>query len=387
MDLSRWTGIVEADEKTGLVTVRSGTRLRDLNEALARRGLAMSNLGDIDAQTVAGAISTGTHGTGAAFGGIATQVRGLELVLADGSVVSATPAENPEVFAAARVGLGALGVLSTVTLQCERAYYLQADNGPRPLGEVLEGLDGLVEDNDHFEFYWFPHTSGTLVKRNNRMPAGGTPRPPHAVRSYVENELVENTLFGLLCRTCRRFPRLVPPLNRLSTRVLSTQSYSNSSHRVFVTPRAVRFVEMEYAVPRESVGAVLGEVRALVERENIPVPFPVEVRFAAADDIWLSTAFERDSAYLAVHQFVGMPYERYFRGVEAIMTAAGGRPHWGKLHFLGSGELRERYPRFDDFVALRERLDPDGLFHNAYLDRVLGAPGVPVAGPASGGDA
>ena len=372
LDLGDWTGITSADIDSGLVTVRAGTTLRALNAELDRLGLAMTNLGDIDAQTISGAISTGTHGTGARFGGIAAQVEGLELVLADGSVVGCSATELPELFAAGRIGLGALGVIASVTLRTEPSFVLAAEERPEPLDEVLEALDENCADNDHFEFYWFPYGPKALTKRNNRLPAGTAPEPLSRARQFVEYELMENRAFGTLCRIGRRVPRLVRPLNKLSSNVLSARSYRDASHRVFVTNRTVRFVESEYAVPREALGEVLAELRRKVPELADPVMFPVEIRVAAADDIWLSTAYQRDSAYIAIHQFTGMPYRAYFDLFESIVAEVGGRPHWGKMHTLDAAALRGRYPRFDDFVDLRTKLDPTGLFTNPYLDRVLG---------------
>ncbi|MBO0840548.1 MAG: FAD-binding protein [Sciscionella sp.] len=372
LDLSEMTGIVAAEGKTGLVTVRAGTTLHELNQELDGRGLAMTNLGDIDAQTIAGAISTGTHGTGAKFGGIATQVVALELVLADGSVVRCSADDRPELFAAAKVGLGALGVVSTVTLQCVPAFVVAADEHPEPVDKVLEQLDELISDNDHFEFYWFPYGNNALVKRNNRQPPGTQPRPLSPRRQYLEYELLENKAFGLLCRTGRTIRPLVKPLNKLSSAMLSSRSYSDVSHRVFVTSRQVRFVESEFAVPRETLPDVFRELRLEISKLRHPVMFPVEFRVAAADDIWLSTAHERATAYVAIHQFVGMPYREYFERFWAIVGAVDGRPHWGKLHPLTADALVERYPRFIDFLRVRDTVDPHRRFGNAYLRRVLG---------------
>ncbi|WP_158879860.1 D-arabinono-1,4-lactone oxidase [Amycolatopsis anabasis] len=372
IDLTQWTGIVSADIQSGLVTVRSGTTLRRLNAELDKLGLAMSNLGDIDAQTIAGAVSTGTHGTGARFGGLATQIAALELVLADGTVVDCSPDRRPELFQAARIGLGALGVIATVTLRCEPAFVLAAQERPEPLEAVLEGFHQFADENDHFEFYWFPYGSHALVKRNNRQPAGTRAEPLGRVREFVDYEVTENLAFGTLCRLGRTVPRLVRPLGKLASSLLSAREYSDTSHKVFVTHRGVKFVESEFAIPRESVHDVLGELRALVPRLENPVAFPVEVRVAAADDIWLSTAHGRDTAYIAIHQFTGMPYREYFAAFASIVAQVGGRPHWGKLHDLDATALRELYPRFDDFVRVRKEVDPAGVFSNEYVDRVLG---------------
>jgi FAD-linked oxidoreductase len=373
LDLSGWTGIVSADPGSGLVTVASGTTLRALNADLDALGLAMPNMGDIDAQTVSGAISTGTHGTGARFGGIATQVEALELVMADGALVRASATENPDLFAAARVSIGALGVIATVTLRCVPAFRLAAAEFPMPLDEVLGQFDTLAAGNDHFEFFWFPYGRNALVKLSNQVAAETAAPPPMPQwRRFFEYEVMENGAFGALCRTGRAIPSLVKPLGKLAAATLSNRSYSDDSHRVFVTPRRVRFVESEYAVPREAVLGVLAELRQAVARLRQPVMFPVEVRVAAADDIWLSTAYGRDSAYIAIHQYTGMPYQEYFAAFESIATAAGGRPHWGKLHTLEAARLELRYPRFADFLRIRDEVDPDRRFASPYLDQVLG---------------
>jgi FAD-linked oxidoreductase len=392
LDLTGWTGIVAADLESGLITIRSGTTIRELNAALDALGLALANLGDIDAQTISGAISTGTHGTGARLGGMAAQVAGLELVLADGSVVACSASERPDLFAAARVSIGALGVISAVTLQCVPAFTVAADERPMALEEVLARFGEFTEDNDHFEFYWFPYGKNALLKRNNRIPgadaaarqvaAGATvpsarqtqvPPPMPRWRRFFEYEVMENAAFGALCRTGRAMPATIKPLNRLAAATLSRRTYSAPSHQVFVTPRRVRFVESEYAVPRESLLDVLAELRAGITRLAHPVMFPVEVRIAAADDIWLSTAYGRDSAYIAIHQYTGLPYQDYFRLFESIVASAGGRPHWGKMHTRDAGYLAAVYPRFADFLRIRDETDPGRRFANPYLEQVFGS--------------
>ena len=372
VDLSLMAQLVAVDRRSRLVTVQAGMPLHRLNQALAEVGLALSNLGDVDAQTVAGALSTGTHGTGARIGGLATQVRAMELVLADGSVVTTNATERPELFSAARVGLGALGILSTITLQAEDAFALRAHEQPMALAHVLAQLDELVAANDHFEFYWFPHTSRTLTKCNNRLSLDQAPRPLPRARALVEDELLSNGLFALTCRLGAAAPALVPRINDFAARLLGAREYSDASHHVLVTPRRVRFVEMEYAVPVDAVREALAGIERVITEHHLRVSFPVEVRFAAADDIPLSTASGRDTAYLAVHMFRGQPFERYFRAVEGVMNSLQGRPHWGKMHYQDAETLRQRYPRFDEFRAVREAVDPEGLFRNDYLSRVLG---------------
>ena len=368
--LDRYDHLVAADATTGLVTVEAGLPLHRLNPLLAEHGLGLTNMGDVDAQTVSGAISTGTHGTGRDSAGFAAQIAALELVLADGSVVRCSRAERPELFSAARVGLGALGVISTVTFQAEPAFTLLADERPMPLDDVLDGFFDLVRDNEHFEFYWFPHTDVALTKRNNRTAE--PPRPLPRVKGWVDDELLSNGVFGLTCRLGAAMPVVIPRLNRVAANALSPRTYVDAAPKVFVSPRRVRFREMEYAIPRADLPAVFAELRGLPERLGMHISFPVEVRVAPADDVPLSTASGRESAYVAVHMFKATPYDRYFAAVEKLFQEVGGRPHWGKLHTLGAETLRERYPRYDEFVALRDRVDPERRFGNAYLARVLG---------------
>lgn len=366
--LDRYDRVVGVDRERARVTVQAGCVLGRLNEVLARLGLALPNLGDVAYQTVAGAISTGTHGTGRALGGLQTQVVAMELVTADGSVLSLSE-DDADLLGAARVGLGALGVVSTVTLQCVPAFRLHAVEEPMRLTAVLASLDELVAAHDHFEFFWVPHTGWALTKRNDRTerPEGGRPR----WREWRDTVLYENVAFGAACRLGRWRPDLVP---RLAKAVPSggRSEYVARSDRVFTSPRHVRFLEMEYAIPRAEAAGVVARVKELVDSAGLRVSFPVEVRFTAPDDAWLSTAHGRESAYVAVHAYAGTPHEQYFRGVEAIVDSVGGRPHWGKLHAQTAATLRSRYPRFDDFCALRRRLDPEGRFSNPYLDRVLG---------------
>ena len=370
--LDRMAQIRSLDVPSGQVTVEAGMPLHELNLALDAHGLALANLGDIDVQTISGAISTGTHGTGHALGGLATQVVGVELLSADGTLVQCSATESPKTFAAARIGLGALGVVTALTIQCVPAFALRAAESPMPLGEVLDAFDALAGGNDHFEFYWFPHTQRTLTKRNNRVPAGESLRPVPRLRGWVDDELLSNTVFGWSQQVTARLPRITNRVNSVLARALSAREYVDASYRVFCSSRRVRFREMEYAVPRETLVDVLRSIEAWVDSSGERVPFPVEVRVAAADDVWLSTAYERDTAYIAVHQFHTLDHERYFRAVESIVGGVGGRPHWGKLHYLDSVQLERLYPRFADWREVRARLDPSGVFANPYLDRVVG---------------
>ena len=370
VDLGRHSSPVSVDHEKRLVTVQAGMRLQALNEVLASAGLAMPNLGDIDVQTIAGAISTGTHGTGAKLGCLSAFVEALTLVTGKGDVIRCSAEENPDVFHAARVGIGALGILSEVTLRCVDAFTLQADEHPAHLRDVLGALDDYVTGNDHFEMYWFPYTDRVQVKCNNRVPAAD--RPLSRFRGWLDDEFLSNSVFGGVCRVGRAVPALVPTISRISAHALSARIYTDRSDKVFCTPRRVRFTEMEYGLPRAAFPEAFAALRRIVDGLPFKVAFPVEVRFTAADDIWLSHGYGRDSAYVAIHQYVGMPYEPYMRAFEKVAAELGGRPHWGKLNWRDAESLRTAYPRFDDFLAVRSRLDPDRVFANDYTRRILG---------------
>ncbi|MGJ5752815.1 FAD-linked oxidoreductase [Streptomyces puniciscabiei] len=365
------TGIRRIDREAMTVTVEAGTPLKRLNAALAREGLSLTNMGDIMEQTVSGATSTGTHGTGRESASIAAQITGLELVTADGSVLTCSEKENPEVFAAARIGLGALGIITAITFAVEPLFLLTACEEPMPLDRVLAEFDQLWAENEHFEFYWFPHTGNTNTKRNNR--SAGPEQPVGQLAGWLEDEFLSNGVFQVAQWVGRAAPATVPAIARISSKALSARSYTDIPYKVFTSPRRVRFVEMEYAVPRAALVETLRELKAMVDRSGLRVSFPVEVRTAPADDIALSTASGRDSAYVAVHMFRGTPYQAYFTAAERILTAHEGRPHWGKVHTRDAEYFARVYPRFGEFTALRDRLDPERLFQNDYLRRVLGS--------------
>ncbi|MFI6659747.1 D-arabinono-1,4-lactone oxidase [Streptomyces sp. NPDC050523] len=365
------TGIRKIDRDAMTVTVEAGTPLKRLNMALAREGLSLTNMGDIMEQTVSGATSTGTHGTGRESASIAAQIKGLELVTGDGSVLTCSEKENPDVFAAARIGLGALGIVTAITFAVEPIFLLTAREEPMPLDRVLADFDELWAENEHFEFYWFPHTTNTNTKRNNR--SAGPEKPVSPVAGWIEDEFLSNGVFQVAQWVGRAAPATVPAIARISSTALSARSYTDIPYKVFTSPRRVHFVEMEYAVPREALTETLREIRTMVDRSGLRISFPVEVRTAPADDITLSTASGRDSAYIAVHMFRGTPYQAYFTAAERIFTAHGGRPHWGKVHTRDADYFSRVYPRFGEFTAMRDRLDPDRRFQNDYLRRVLGS--------------
>jgi L-gulonolactone oxidase len=365
IDLARMRRVLRVEGNE--VTVEAGATLHELGPALAARGLSMENQGDVDPQTIAGAISTATHGTGAGFGNISSQVAGLRLVAADGQVHDLRGGAE---LRAARVGLGALGAISAVTLRCVPAFNITRVDDPVPLDEVLPRFDEHVDGHHHFELFVLPYTRTALTLSSERTDRPARPRGPAA--AWMRDVLLENAVLGAGCRLGRGLPGLIPAINRGFARVMSRSERTDASHRVYANRRLVRFTEMEYALPREHTVTALERVLELIERNRLPVGFPIEVRVSAPDDALLSTAHGRPSGYIAVHQYRGMEFEGYFRRVEAIMDEYGGRPHWGKRHYQSAATLRERYPEWDAFARVRDRFDPQRKFENDYLRRVLG---------------
>ena len=373
LGLSGLRGLRNVDAARSRVTLGAGTHLYEIPALLEPHGLAMANLGDVDRQTIAGATSTGTHGTGLGFGGIATQIVGAVLVDGRGQVRDLGE-DHPDLPAVA-LGLGALGVLTEITLQCVDAFNLRAVEEPASADEAIDTFLPRVREHDHYEFYWFPHTNCALTKTNTRLPAHSPVGGPGRLRRYIDDELLSNGLYRVLCEVSARAPRIVPTVNQVSGRALSARTYTDRSDKVFVSARSVRFREMEYAVPLEAVPEVLRELRAMINRRRHKVSFPVEVRAAAADELMVSTASGRTSGYIAVHRYHHddpAASKVYFQDVEDIMTAHEGRPHWGKMHTRDAEYLSAVYPRFGDFLAVRDRYDPDRTFANPYLQQVLG---------------
>ncbi|MFL6061679.1 MAG: D-arabinono-1,4-lactone oxidase [Marmoricola sp.] len=363
-------GLVAVDKEKLTVTAQAGTPLHVLNSALESHGLSLHNMGDIAEQTVAGATSTGTHGTGGVVASLSAQIEAVDLVTGTGEELHADARTNPDVFAVARLGLGALGLLTAITFKVEPMFTLEAHEFPMLWDEALERFDAISSEAHHAEMYWFPHTDRILAKENNRVLED--PQPLGRLKHWLDDEFLSNTVFGLVNRVGNVAPRLIPRINNLSGQALSERTYSDVPHKVFTSPRSVVFREMEYAVPREVGLQALAEVRRWIDASGIPISFPIEVRTTPADDIALSTSSGRDSMYLAFHMNAQTDHTAYFKGVEDILRAYDGRPHWGKLNNRTAGDLAPSYPRWAEFQAVRDRLDPDRVFSNAYLTRVLG---------------
>ena len=369
IDLAQMNRVVNVDHVGGVITVQAGIVLSDLNAYLESHKLSMPNLGDVTYQTLAGAVSTSTHGTGLQRTGLAAQIRAFKLVTSSGEVLTCDPVHNAEIFHCGRVSLGALGVITEVTLNVVPAFNLRAVEQPMRISHVLDNFAQLIQENDFFEFYWVPHTKWALTKANNvSMDAIDS---PGRFATWYNKMFMENYAFGLLCRVGRLFPKLIPKLATIlpsSGRV----EYVNVSHRIFSSKRLVKFYEMEYSITLDSLVPALREVMQMVEDRGFLISFPVEVRCTGSDDIPLSTSTGRRSAYIAVHMFKGCEYTEYFAAVETILRKHEGRPHWGKIHNLDASDISSLYPEYQRFIEVRNQLDPEGVFTNDYLRRVLG---------------
>lgn len=331
LSLEGVAGVLEHDERNRTATVGAGTRLYALGDPLLERGLAMENLGDIDRQALGGAVGTGTHGTGKRLGNLSSQVTGVRFVDGRGEVVSVTQESDPDTLRGLRVSLGALGVLTAVTLRLLPAYRLHERLSRAPIEACLEGLDEKIEQNRHFEFFWMPHKDQAEIKTLNPTDAPVSDLPDL-------------------------------PYERIGW-----------SPHIIASEREDKFFEMEYAVPAEHGPACFRAVRARMQQRHASVLWPVEYRTVAADDAFLSPASGRETVTLSIHQDGALPYRAFFEDVEALFHEFGGRPHWGKIHTRGAAELQPLYPEWERFLRLRDRLDPDRVFANAHLEAVLGS--------------
>ncbi len=368
VSLDQLQGVIGVDREKGIAEVWGGTKLDRLGEELHACGVAQENLGDINAQSIAGAISTGTHGTGERFGSLATQAVGLTVVTATGEILECSAEQDEGLFRAMQVSLGLFGIIVKVKLRIVPSYALRYTSRKIAFSECLEQLDLFKQENRHFEFYWFPYTDVTQIKLTNMTDE--VPGKPSRW-GYWKILLMENVLFWVLSECCRFIPRLCKPISRLSAAGVPDVQEVGYSHRIFATPRLVRFNEVEYSVPADRMRIVLEEIRDMVNRYQFPVHFPIECRYVQGDDLWLSPATGRDSAYIAVHMYRGMEYADYFSKVEEICRRHGGRPHWGKMHTMCAEQLRSVYPKWDAFLRLRQELDPSGVFLNPYLAEML----------------
>ncbi len=367
VSLDHLNGIDAIDHENRLVTFWAGTRLKDVSRLLDERGYALENLGDINEQSIAGAISTGTHGTGIRFQSIPNQVEKLTLLTAHGELLEIGREQNDAYFEAARVSLGMLGIIVKVTLKVVPQYVLFAKNYRLSLEEGFQQLNALKEANRNVEFFWFPYTEVIQVKTLNEADE----KAASFSNRFMSKVVMENGLFYLLSEMSRNAPKTAKLVSQISAWGVPVGESYNKSHLQYATPRLVKFNEMEYAVPEEHMEAVIRELDDMLQKQNIAVHFPVECRYVKGDSIWLSPSYERDSAYIGIHMYKGMELHHYFDAAEEIFLHYNGRPHWGKMHSLTYDQLKQQYPKMDAFLAIRSELDPFGLFLNGYLRSIF----------------
>lgn len=369
LSLVHMQGLIHLDKSKKQATVWAGTTIKQLGILLHKEGLAQVNLGDIDKQSVAGATSTGTHGTGINFGSLSTQIIGLTLVLANGELLQINENENPELLDAARVGLGVLGIITQVTLQLTDSYKLEYKASKGSLKGTLAELEIYKAKNRNFEFYWFPYTDAVQLKFSNESQEAVQ---DSAFKRYINQHLMENKALGFLCKIGAKFPSSYKKINKIMGAAIGSERKVNYSHLVYATERAVKFKEMEYNIPAEHFVEVMLKIQAAIEKHQFNVFFPIECRWVQADNIWLSPAHNRASAYIAFHVYEGTEHEAYFKEMENICRQYNGRPHWGKMHTRTYEDLKIAYPKFEDFCALRKRLDEKGLLLNPHTAKIFG---------------
>ncbi|MCJ8512387.1 D-arabinono-1,4-lactone oxidase [Acinetobacter lwoffii] len=363
LNLDLLKGIVAFDQEKTQCTVRAGTRLYDLGKDLVPINQALINQGDIDQQSLAGAISTGTHGTGIDLPCISAFVEGFELLTADGELLQCHRGQNAEIFQAGRVALGSLGILTQITLQNRPRYKLKEQIQLCSLKDIFTHIGQWKHQHRHIEFWAFLHADQVILKTLDDTEDDIQPRQ--------ESWPSEDTLLTVCSELTRLFPKTNPYLQKLLSVFVKSTCYVDWSSRIFPTPRNTRFNEMEYQIPVEQGLQCLQEVLATLRKHKVPMFFPIEFRYVKGDEIWLSPFYQRDSVSISIHQFYKQDYHAIFDLVEPILQKYQGRPHWGKLHSMSAASLRELYPKWDNFMVLRQQLDPQQKWLNPYLKELF----------------
>lgn len=366
ISLEQMTGLASHDAANLQATLTGGTRIAIAGELMSSIGQNLQNEPDINMQSLAGAISTATHGTGTTLQCLSAYVTRLKLVLADGSVVTCSKDVDRELFEAARVGLGSIGIISEITLQNAAAYKLAETTRVMDVEDAYAFIDKQKGIDRHIEFLAFAHGGKAIVKQMNITNEADTP-PVEA--TFNENEMLE-----LAADTVYHAPFTKGMLQKLVGAFVTEGRRVGPAHRIFPSVRTVQFNEMEYTVPAEQGLACVAEVINVIRAKNIGVFFPIEYRYTAADDTWMSMFSQRAGASISVHQYHRQDYRELFDAVEPVFRKYAGRPHWGKLHTLTAKDLHGLYPQFENYLAVRKRVDPQGRFLNPYMRNLLGVP-------------
>lgn len=368
IDLSAFGGLRSFDPTKNIATLGSATRLWEIGPFLHPYGVALKNMGDIDRQTLGGVVGTGTHGTGVTLGSLSSQVAGFRLLLASGEILHCSATENEAIFAAGRTSMGTLGVMIDIAMSVRPAYRLKESNFLVPIDELWEKLDGFVQGNRHFEFFWFPYSDVAICKTLNESSENAPdPRKAEALRERGEKGGTDTLIFTMINEALPFAPFALRASHRLFSSSMSGATKVRWSHEIFPSPRTVRFNEMEYSIPFEMGPDTIRKIVREIRKRSINTGFPIEYRTVAPDDVWLSPFYQRKSATIAVHQYFRVNTSRLFDMCESIFRSVEGRPHWGKRHTRTREEFEELYPKFGEFNALRKKLDPDGKFLNPHL--------------------
>jgi FAD-linked oxidoreductase len=365
ISLDYLSGIESINEEEGTATILAGTRLKVIGEELGKKGYAQKNLGDINVQSIAGAISTGTHGTGKIFGNISSQVEELTIVTGTGEIVTISK-DHPH-FYASLVSLGMLGIIVKVKIKIIQSPIYHYKSWKMKYVQLEQEMDQLIDENRHFEIYLFPYSDTVQIKTMNIT----TDAPQSLKTLHLKNLFLENYVLYVLSTISKWIPRTSRSISKLSAWGVGKADIRAYSYQLFATPRLVRFREMEYCIPRKFLKDALREIRATIEINKYNVHFPLEVRTVKADSIWLSPSYKRESAYIAFHMYKGMEYEKYFHDMEELMKKYEGRPHWGKMHNRKKEDLLGLYPKLQDFLKIREEYDPNNIFINDYLHEIF----------------
>jgi FAD-linked oxidoreductase len=367
LSLSDYEGAIEVAPDRKTVWAPAGWSLKALTAALWDQGLSLINQGDINPQSLAGAISTGTHGTGAELGSLSTQACGFRLMTADGAIVECGPDQNPELYQAQRLSLGLLGVAVEIRIHVVPAYHLQERVERRPLAEVAERLDELAAATRHMEFFVFPYSDEVIFKTLHPVEVEAPPPPAREIGEDSE------ATFKTICDLCAAVPILTPSLQRLMMRMMGKASRRvGPAYAIFPSERNIRFEEMEYELPRAAGLPTLKAAMAHIRKRRLPITFPFEFRLAAGDDIWMSPFNAGPGASISFHQYARMPWRPAFAEMEAVLRDGAGRPHWAKRHTLTTADVHRLYPRAGDFVAACKTWDPAGKFANSHLTQLFG---------------
>jgi len=364
ISLARFRGVKNIDTQNQQATFGAGTLLGQIGDPLWDAGLALRNMPDINTQSLAGAIATSTHGTGQKFGSLSSDVTALTMVTSQGDILNISPNQNADLFNATRAGLGALGVVTDLTLNVREKYNLHEKQWIIPNTEAFPLIEEFNKTHKHYEVYAFPHGDYSMIITFDETDKAIDDEFDHTESGDAILELKKWT---------ERLPWIRSYLVNSGLKDASKETHQriNRSYRVFGNLRNVRFNEMEYSVPAERGLECLEEILASIKKENIEVVFPLEYRYIKADDIWLSQFYKRDSCAISCHNFADRDYKYYFSIIEPIFRKYDGRPHWGKIHTLTANDFAQMYPMWDEFKRVRNELDPKGLFLNKHIKELF----------------